>query len=336
MNDMNEYPLTFSVARNTIVYGGAHTFNLAPLTRGVAYVQNGFFIFMGAHASGLRGIAPGISFTQKAEGTLQGWVSKVFEAQEIRAMARRPGDCSQLLWRPGMDARDDILKYLVPDVSMINESGVALSLLLSRFDDVAQFIQPDARNLSVFSHQLRELLILACTEVETSLRGVLASADPSMNSESRLTTSDFYKLCEPLHLREFSLELRHYPSLPKLRPFLNWDKTKPTKSLGWYDAYNAVKHDRANAIHKATLKHCIEALAAAVAVYCAQFCIPVQGDWMHDPGFELNDWFKVELVDPDPTLFYIPPVKIPSGRPSELWPFDGRSTDTWRPHAPRL
>jgi len=52
---------------------------------------------------------------------------------------------------------------------------------------------------------------------------------------------------------------------------------------------------------------------------------------MHDPGFELNDWFKVELVDPDPTLFYVPPVKIPTDRTSALWPFDGRSSDAWRP-----
>jgi hypothetical protein len=35
---------------------------------------------MGAHAFGVRGIAPGISFTQKAEGTLREWVSSVFAA----------------------------------------------------------------------------------------------------------------------------------------------------------------------------------------------------------------------------------------------------------------
>jgi hypothetical protein len=92
-----------------------------------------------------------------------------------------------------------------------------------------------------------------------------------------------------------------------------------------------VKHDRANALQKATLNHCIEALAAAVAVYCAQFSIPIQGDWMHEPGFELNDWFKVELVDPDPALFYVPPVKIPVDRTPTFWPFDGRNTATWQP-----
>ena len=60
------------------------------------------------------------------------------------------------------------------------------------------------------------------------------------------------------------------------------------------------KHDRANAMQKATLKHCLESLAAATAVYCAQFCIPTERDGMQEPGFELNDWFKVDLVDANP------------------------------------
>jgi hypothetical protein len=328
---MVDQPITFEIRKNPIVYGGGHTFNAQNMTRGVAYVQDGFFVSMYAYATGLRGISPGICFTQKAEGELKDWVSKTFDAEHIQTMSLLPGQCFKLLWRPGIDSRDDIMKYLVSDSSVISEAGVALSLLLSRFDDVAQFIQPDARNLSVFSHQLRELLILACTEVETSLRGVLATSKKSITHETRLTTNDFYRVCDPLFLREYSLELRHYPSLPKIRPFLEWDERKPTKSLGWYDAYNAVKHDRANALHLATMKHCIEALAAASAVYCSQYSIPMGGDWMHEPGFELNDWFKIELIDPDPATFYVPEVHVPPNQTHQLWLFDGRNTGSWEP-----
>jgi hypothetical protein len=326
---MADKPITFDIRKNPIVYGGGHTFNAQNMTRGVAYVQDGFFVCMYAYATGLRGISPGICFTQKAEGKLQDWVSQTFDAQRIQEMALLPGQCFKLLWRPGIDGCEQVMKYLVSDRSMISEAGVALSLLLSRFDDVAQFVQPDARNLSVFSHQLRELLILTCTEVETSLRGVLAASDKVITHETRLTTNDFYRVCDPLFLREYSLELRHYPTLPKIRPFLDWDQKKPTKSLGWYDAYNAVKHDRANALHRATMKHCIEALAAASAVYCSQYSIPITGDWIHEPGFELNDWFKIELIDPDPATFYVPEVHVPSTQTPELWLFDGRNTGDW-------
>lgn len=286
---------------------------------------------MYAFPTGLRAVAPGIAFTEKANGTITDWVSRVFAADRIQEMSRLPGECSKLLWRPGLDGYESVSRYLVPDNAIMSEAGVALSLLLSKFDDVALFVQPDARNLDVFGHQLRELLILACTEVETSLRGVLALSDPAISADSRLTTKDYYKLCDVLFLREYSFELRHYPMLPKVRPFLSWDEAKPTKSLGWYDAYNAVKHDRTNSLHRATLKHCIEAVAAATAVYCAQFSIPVSADWMHEPSFEANDWFRIELIDPDPATFYVPAVRLPSNRAPELWMFDGRNTGTWKP-----
>jgi hypothetical protein len=326
---MGDHPITFEIRKNPIVYGGGHTFNRQNMTRGVAYVQDGYFVCMYAYATGLRGISPGVCFTEKAQGKLEDWASLTFDAQHLIEMALLPGQCFKLLWRPGIDGYEPVMRYLVPDKAVISEAGVALSLLLSRFDDVAQFIQPDARNLEVFSHQLRELLILASTEVETSFRGVLAASDRTITHETRLTTTDFYRLCDPLFLREFSLELRHYPTLPKIRPFHGWDGKKPTKSLAWYDAYNAVKHDRANALHRATMKHCIEALAAASAVYCAQYSIPITGDWMHEPGFELNDWFKIELIDPDPATFYIPQVHVPSTQTPQLWMFDGRNTGSW-------
>lgn len=327
-----DHPITFSIHKDLIPYGdGRFVHHTHPHKRGVAYIQNGFFVCMLAHASGLWGIAPGLSFTQRAAGQLEDWVTQTFAAQDIIQMARLPGECTRLLWRPGLDGLENVSRYLLPDSVIMNESGVTLSLLLSRFDDIVQFIHLDARNLSSFGHQLREFLILACTEVEASFRGVMAASTLAVASDSHLTTKDYYRLCEPMHLREFSIELRQYPSIPKVRPFLHWEQAKPTKSLEWYDAYNAVKHDRANSLHQATLGHCIDALAAVAAVYCAQFCIPEGGDWMHEPAFELNDWFKVELVDPDPSLYYVPPVKIAADRPAGLWSFDGRGTDSWLP-----
>jgi len=330
-------PITFGIKKNPIVFGGGQTFT-APggMDRGVAYTENGFFVCLYGYRSGLRGIAPGISFTQKAVGQISDWVKATFDAHDIKEMKRRPGECTKLLWRPGIDGRDQVLATLVPDVALMNEAGVSLSLLFSRFEEISLFIQPDASNLDVYGHQLRELLILACTEVESSLRAVFAGADSSLSSDSRLTTRDYYKLCEPLFLREYELELRHYPHLPKCRPFYGWDASKPTQSLTWYDAYNAVKHDRANMLHRATLRHCIEALAAATAMYCAQFSIPSGIDWMHDAAFELNDWFKVELINSDPATFYVPPVHVPLERVAELWFFDGRNTGSWNPTALNL
>jgi hypothetical protein len=51
------------------------------------------------------------------------------------------------------------------------ESIVAASSLFSQFTDVFRFMEPASSNLVAFGHKLRELLILACTEIEACWRG---------------------------------------------------------------------------------------------------------------------------------------------------------------------
>jgi hypothetical protein len=43
----------------------------------------------------------------------------------------------------------------------------------------------------------------------------------------------------------------------------------------------------------------------------------------------LNDWFKIELIDPDPATFYVPEIHVPPTQTPELWLFDGRNTGSW-------
>jgi hypothetical protein len=197
---MTNFPITFDVRKNPIVYGGGNTFDAQHMDRGVAYVENGFFVCMYGHRSGLRGIAPGISFTEKSQGNVAEWVIKTFGADNIRSMKNLPGDCTRSVWRPGIDGRENVLSTLVADEPTMTESGVSLSLLFSRFDDIVTCIQLDPRNLDSFGNQLRELLILTCTEVETSLRGVMSGADPAITQSTRLSTRDYYRLCQPLFL----------------------------------------------------------------------------------------------------------------------------------------
>jgi len=94
---MVNHPITFEIRKNPIVYGGGHTFDAQNMTRGVAYIQDGFFVCMYAYATGLRGISPGICFTRKVEGQLEDWASETFGAQDIQRMALLPGRCFKLL-----------------------------------------------------------------------------------------------------------------------------------------------------------------------------------------------------------------------------------------------
>ena len=54
-------------------------------------------------------------------------------------------------------------------------------------------------------------------------------------------------------------------------PFAQWSDVAPTKSLAWYDAYNAVKHHREAEFSKATLEVLLDAVAALHIMQVAQW-----------------------------------------------------------------
>lgn len=129
-------------------------------------------------------------------------------------------------------------------------------------------VEPDISCRDSFSHALRSLLILACTEVESSWKSILrAHGYPA----GRWSTNDYVKLAEPLGLVHWSLSLDQHPAWGAITPFLGWSNVKPTTSIGWYDAYNETKHDRENGLHRATLQHVVDAVAAAYVLMVAQF-----------------------------------------------------------------
>jgi hypothetical protein len=65
--------------------------------------------------------------------------------------------------------------------------------------------------------------------------------------------------------------LKDYPDLGQFSPFYSWKRSCPTKSLSWYDAYNAVKHHREERFKLATLGNLIDAAAALHIMQSAQF-----------------------------------------------------------------
>jgi hypothetical protein len=87
----------------------------------------------------------------------------------------------------------------------------------------------------------------------------------------RLTTNDYVKLADPLHLREFGVQIISRKHLGSIKPFADWADNQPTQSLKWYDAYNDTKHDREQNLGKATLRTAIEATAALYLMGALQF-----------------------------------------------------------------
>lgn len=130
----------------------------------------------------------------------------------------------------------------------------------SSLDNLFNFIEPVEINLTTYGHKIRELLILACTEVEYLLLKVLT--ENGYPEKGRYSTVDYVRCRDVLKLNLYEVELTQYSSLGIFTPFKDWDESRSTASIPWYYAYNQVKHNRSDNIPHANLKHLLDAVAA--------------------------------------------------------------------------
>lgn len=132
----------------------------------------------------------------------------------------------------------------------------------SSLDNLFNFIEPVEINLTTYGHKIRELLILACTEVEYLLLKTLT--ENGYQEKSRYSTWDYIKCRDVLKLNKYETKLIQYSDLKVFAPFKDWsnEKGKTTESIPWYDAYNRVKHNRNDNISHANLEHLLDAISA--------------------------------------------------------------------------
>jgi len=146
--------------------------------------------------------------------------------------------------------------------------------ILSRdFRRITEFIEPVDANLDTYSHRLFELLLRTCTEFESACKERLRADG---------YTSPFKKRGKPRRYKDW--DIHDYKGLQKklplessaigvllwrpqtvfVRPFDGWSKKDPP--LAWYDAYNKVKHNRADQFYRANLENAKLALAGLFAL----------------------------------------------------------------------
>jgi len=195
-------------------------------------------------------------------------------------------------------------EYYVPrDKETMISSVNQLAILTDELNEIFQTVSASPKNYSSYGHKMRNLLILACTEVEAQLRGILRLHIKSQ--KKRFSTIDYVKLLPVLKLDKYKIELNYYPNLKTICPFKKWNQTNPTKSLNWYEDYNAIKHDRELEFHRATLINVINSVTAIAVLILAQY------------GSKLTYWKErvsnfYNIVDEpkwDLQQFYLPPLK---------------------------
>jgi hypothetical protein len=182
-------------------------------------------------------------------------------------------------------------------------TNIAASSLFDQMQDLFRHVEPAAANMQAFGNRIRELLILTCTEVEAGWRAVLEQN--SASPKDRYTTSDYIRVKEPLRLPDWEVALRDYPDVGSFAPFKDWNAPETTRTIPWYEAYNAVKHHRETQFSQASLGNLINAVAAVHILQAAQW-----GPEMYHSFFGANSspFWTMRHPEYDLADLYVPTI----------------------------
>ena len=181
-------------------------------------------------------------------------------------------------------------------------SASAAHLLFSKLRAIFEVVEPSPSQATIFGNELRHLLILACTEVESAWRSILAANDYPMNRQ--LSTKDYVHLLKPMQLNQWCVRLVRSHEKWTFSPFKTWDERVSTKSLPWYDSYNATKHDRETNLNRATLQDVLNSMTAVFIMLVSQF------GTKEVRKFGLDDFAIEEKSQTDPLDAYIQNYRI--------------------------
>jgi hypothetical protein len=218
--------------------------------------------------------------------------------------------------RPSDFPRIPLMRH--SDTNFVAIARSQLTALMRQLDLICQTVHPSEDTFNAFGHSIRNLLILACTEVETHWRGILTANN---FKKEQYSTNHYVLLQGAMGLGDYAIEFPSFPWIAPVRPFEGWGTSgKPSQELGWYAAYNAVKHNRENEFSRATLRNVFEAVSASVIMLVAQFGSIV--GLGHNT--ELESFFHL-FSSPVWSLshVYLPSFGENTGEPSEVnYPFD--------------
>jgi hypothetical protein len=250
---------------------------------------------------------------------LKGWVEERFGDTSPDESDYQPGTAYQRIYRPPVFGSF----YRAIDLGKRSESFVALRILLHKLGAIFETIAPAIANQATYGHLVRELLLLACNEVESSWAAVLRENDYPARRNGWKTT-DYVKLLGPMLLDAYKLSLRSYTDFPDFAPFEGWDSPAPTQSLPWYDAYNKTKHDRESNLRYATLENAVHAVGAAVVMFFAQFGTEIEPRHGEQAALVIQSTFSLATdFARHPQSCYVPEFTVPPNS-SPIPSFDWR------------
>ena len=123
-------------------------------------------------------------------------------------------------------------------------------------DRLARYVDLSKANENTFSIEIARLLLSSSAEVDVVLKLLCKKIDPTSNA---LSINSYFPIInnEINEFKNFEITIPRFGL--SLKPWSNWtDNTPPL----WWQAHNKVKHHRDDHFEKATIKNCVNALAA--------------------------------------------------------------------------
>lgn len=188
-------------------------------------------------------------------------IQQMFELDIYKQENIKIGVKNKCIWKPLMVG--DMGRELNYTVYELCKAKRDLSVLIQKLQEILLYVEPASKCLQTYSHKLRELLILACTEFESSLK--------SYGFGNNERTSDYIKILDFIDLKKYKIELAGYSERFQSMPFVDWSISEPTKSLSWYYAYTQTKHNRIGSFNLATLENCIHAICANIIMFTIRY-----------------------------------------------------------------
>ena len=192
--------------------------------------------------------------------------------------------------------------------------------------DIFDYIEPADRNKDVFSHELYALLLRACTEVEANFKSILVAN--GVSGSDHFNMGNYKKIEESSKLSKYEVT---FPFWRKLDGSMSSLEMIPFESfqLGnspeWYVSYNNVKHNRDSKFENASLKNCMNAVAAILVLLYSQFgasCLAIRVGSLGFGGPALNEDGYNDLTFYGDTDFRITPPSMTDWPEEEWYNFD--------------
>ncbi len=151
--------------------------------------------------------------------------------------------------------QDEYIKH--PSYSTAPQNYIRAFELIQK-DLIALFeaIEPADQNLQAYSFRTHELLMRTCIELEANFKAILAAN--TYSKTGNLNIADYFKIDKSHYLSEYEVKLPYWTgNRSTWKPFESWRinaAAASPHSLGWYQAYNAAKHDRAASLVRLILR----------------------------------------------------------------------------------